>query len=215
MANSLQINELSAGYGAELVLDSVSLEISAGDFAFFTGANGSGKSTLAKAILGLVPPTKGRIKYGSQGLDSELIMKKFGYVPQYANVERDFPISVREVIELECDLSNDYCPADVGTHLRLLGGEYLLNRRLKELSGGELQRVLIARGLVKDPELVILDEPVNNLDKQARESLFDLLIDLNGKGKTIIVVLHDHNLMDQIKRKKVYLFEEKNVELLS
>ncbi|MFW5702698.1 MAG: metal ABC transporter ATP-binding protein [Candidatus Dojkabacteria bacterium] len=214
MADKLKIGQLSAGYGAELVLDSVSLEIEAGEFVFFTGANGSGKSTLAKVILGLIESTTGEITYAGQRINTNIISKKFGYVPQYASIERDFPISVREIIELECDLANEKCPTDVGAHLRLLQGEYLLERRIKDLSGGELQRILIARGLVKDPELIILDEPVNNLDKQARDSLFDMLKTLNSQGKTIIVVLHDHNLMETIKNRKVYSFEEKNVELL-
>jgi zinc transport system ATP-binding protein len=207
---ALTVSRVSFSYGNHQVLEDISLQINAGDFIFFTGANGSGKSTLAKLVLNLLPLKKGDIKINRQRVSQALVAKYCGYVPQYADIDRDFPLSVEELIRFECDAANSDCPSDPATHLQQLNSEYLLKRRISQLSGGEMQKVLIARSLVKEPDILILDEPVNNLDEQAEKNLFALLEDLNRSGITVVVIIHDHNTILEIESARTFLFQNKS-----
>lgn len=207
----LQVDKLGFDYNGQVILDNASLAIGKGDFVFFTGPNGSGKTTLAKLILNLLEPSSGTLTFRGQQLTETIVAKEFGYVPQYTRIDRSFPISVREVIELECQGVRAHCNREPVEHLHLLNSERLIERNLSELSGGEFQRVLIARSLVKDPEVLVLDEPVNNLDMATQASLFELLLDLNKRGKTIIAIVHDHNVIEQIERARTFLFGSRGV----
>lgn len=169
------------------------INIPTGSFVYLLGANGAGKSTFVKALLQLIP-FAGEIKINNAPASPRLIGELVGYVPQYAMLERSFPITVKEVIELECGPA---CNHGVGKHLEVLGVEGLLKKRIGDLSGGELQKVLIARSLVSNPEIIIFDEPYNNLDSASQQELEKLMRDLNSQGKTIILVTHGHEHIEE------------------
>lgn len=192
----VDIKNLSFSYVKGIpVLDQISLQIYEKEFLGIVGPNGGGKSTLVKLIGGLIAPTKGKIQV--LGKMPKLIRKEMGYVPQFSTCSKDFPISVQETIlmgrlgktpRLGFYRKIDKLKAtEVMEHLDILSWK---NRPIGSLSGGELQRVLVARALVSDPQILLLDEPASSTDPHAEENIFDLLKRLNEEV-TIIVVTHD------------------------
>lgn len=191
----IRCEDLSFSYGGPQVLDRVSLEVAAGEFLGLVGPNGGGKSTLLKLILGLIEPQRGRIEIlGRSPFEAGTDL---GYVPQYPPFARDFPITVKQTV-LNGRLHGHrlwgrYSTADkkaVTQSLREISIVHLADRQLGTLSGGELQRVLLARALVTEPRILILDEPTANIDHRSEGELFDLLKELNQR-MTILVVSHD------------------------
>ncbi len=191
----VEITKLSFAYGGPPVLEDVNLEVGEGEFLGVVGPNGGGKSTLLKLILGLLAPDSGNLKvFGENPKKSR---RRIGYVPQFSEFRRDFPISVRDVV-LMGRLSGrmrpgPYSAVDRRAAVTAMKGARILDlkdRRLAELSGGQLQRVLIARALATDPDMLLLDEPTASIDSSIEESIFELLRDLN-KRMTIMLVSHD------------------------
>ena len=159
------------------------------------GPNAGGKSTLLKLILGLLRPQSGRIRV--LGAAPQEARRRVGYVPQYPSFQRDFPISVEQVVLLGRLGSTPslgwYRRGDREAALHALAeveAADLARRRIGTLSGGQLQRVLLARALVGEPQILILDEPTANIDQRAEGDIFDLLAMLNAR-LTILVVSHD------------------------
>lgn len=210
---AIQTKNLEVGYSNQAFLHDVNLEIDHGDFVMFTGGNGSGKSTLLKTLLGLVPPVAGGVTMFDQPLSRDNIARHISYVPQTSKIERDFPISVEEVINLECrNVAHKH--ESSSKHLQGFAAEHLLKRKLDQLSGGEFQKVLIARALVSNLDVIMLDEPTNNLDRKSAEKLLGLLADLNRAGKTIVVITHDISEFQGISLPvKTYHIEERRVVL--
>jgi zinc transport system ATP-binding protein len=193
---AISVKNLTAKLNDKTIIDSISFNIPKGDFVFILGNNGSGKSTLIKSILGIVKESSGEVSIFGKRHTQEVISKYFGYVPQYTLIEKNFPISVKEVIALECNASNKPCTSEHTDHLKYFKAEHLINRKLSDLSGGEFQKVLISRAMVINPEIIILDEPMNNLDQESQDELMQLLRKLNReKGITVIIVTHDHNVI--------------------
>jgi len=191
----VRVEEVSFSYGGPRVLDGVSLEIGEGEFLGIVGPNGGGKSTLLKIILGLLEPDSGRVSVFGQ--PPRRSRARIGYVPQFSSFRKDFPISVRDVVlmgRLDGRLRpGPYKTGDRGAALAAMQGTRvadLQDRRVSELSGGQLQRVLIARALATEPELLVLDEPTASIDISSEESIFDLLRELNSR-MTIMLVSHD------------------------
>ena len=191
----VQIRDLDFSYGGLKVLDKVTLDINQGEFIGIVGPNGGGKSTLLKLMLGLLEPDTGTIKI--MGKSPAKGRYAIGYVAQYASFEKNFPITVMDTVLLgrvsKTTPMLGYTEEDiqlVEKALRETEIENLRNRILNTLSGGQLQRVLIARALVGNPEIIILDEPTSNVDSRMEEDIFDLLKKLN-ETSTIIVVSHD------------------------
>ena len=183
---AVELEGVSAGYGASAVIEDVSLRVPRGEFLGIVGPNGGGKSTLLKVMLGLLRPTAGRVRLLGQAPERSRV--RAGYVPQYAAFTRDFPISVTEVV-----LTGRLSAADRAVARRSLEETeigHLARRPVGTLSGGELQRALIARALAAEPELLALDEPTANIDPAVERNLFALLSDLNRR-MTILVVSHD------------------------
>lgn len=187
---AIQTTNLSVGYEAKPLLTDVNLKIAVGEFVLLVGGNGSGKSTLLKTLLGLLPPLAGSISLYGKPLSQPAVAHYVSYVPQTTTIERDFPINVEEVISLECR-NVDHQHQSSQHHLAEFNAAHLLRRKLSELSGGEFQKVLIARALVSHLALLMLDEPTNNLDAASTNKLLQLLAELNKQGKTIIVITHD------------------------
>jgi len=186
----LEIKNMDVAYQKQLVLSNVTLSVFENDFIGIIGPNGGGKTTLVKAILGLVKPLKGSIRHS---LDSSEI----GYLPQGSQVDENFPITVREVIAsgLEHGLKIGLGTArnrqrKVEKELETVGLTKLHSRPIGELSGGELQRTMLARALISAPRLLVLDEPDTHVDNLFETELYALLKELNRKI-TILLVSHD------------------------
>ena len=196
METAIHIDNLSLYYGETAALTNVSLDINQGEFLGIIGPNGGGKSTLLKAILGLIPITTGSIQIYDQ--DPGKNRTAVGYVPQFATMDRRFPIAAFEVVltgRLKPGLSPfmKYSKTDkemAYEQLRRVGIESLAKRQISELSGGEFQRLLIARALTVSPKLLLLDEPTASVDVSSREQIYHLLEELN-KEMTIVLVTHD------------------------
>ena len=196
LQNAVTVENLSVRYGETSALTDVSIKVEAGEYLGIIGPNGGGKTTLLKAILGLVTPTAGEISvYGKKpGKTGKLI----GYVPQTAALDKGFPITVQEVVLtgcLESDFSffHRYKTSDkekADEMLEKVGIFKLKDRLISELSGGEFQRMLIARALAVEPKLLLLDEPTASVDAVSRAQIFSLLKELN-KSISIILVTHD------------------------
>ncbi len=208
----LKIEHLTLGYDDNLVIKNLDLEIQAGDFLCIIGANGSGKSTLVRAILGLIKPKKGRIQYLG-GLKRNFV----GYLPQFGVTNQFFPASVREVV-LSGTLNRlgwrpFYGSAEkklVKQVLQDLKINHLAQKNFGDLSGGQRQKVLLARGLCATTQLLILDEPSNSLDFDSKTELYKLLQKLNREqGLTIVLVTHDLDSKSLIGNKILALDAEK------
>ena len=193
MMNSIiKINGLSAGYDGKIVLSQVDLTVYERDFLGIIGPNGGGKTTLIKCILGLHQPFQGRVRFYKEGHEVPEI--NMGYLPQYNSIDKKFPISVYEVIlsglSKQKTLLSRYTSKQAKRIIARMGLEGLEKRAIGELSGGQLQRTLLGRALVSNPEVVILDEPNTYIDKRFEAKLYSLLEEIN-RERAIILVSHD------------------------
>lgn len=196
MNYAVELNNISVKYGDLDALTNINLKVKVGSFLGIIGPNGGGKTTLLKVVLGLIEAERGEIKvFGSSLAQAS---DKIGYVPQISNFDRNFPISVLDVVlmaRLEGKLQffhhyqkEDFKQAE--SVLKELNLWELRDRQIGKLSGGQLQRVLIARALAVEPEILLLDEPTANVDASSTAEIYKLLKKLN-QNKTIIVVTHD------------------------
>ena len=191
--NLLSVKKLTVQYDGSEALHDLSFDLESGDYLCVIGENGSGKSTLIKTLLGLKKPDSGSIEYN--GLTSAQI----GYMPQQTDIQRDFPASVMEVVLTGCLKANGFRPFFTAKtkefakkNLQRTGAAELAKKCYGELSGGQQQRVLLARALCSTEKLLILDEPVANLDPKATNEIYALIDKLNKEhGITIIMVSHD------------------------
>ncbi|MCA9382961.1 metal ABC transporter ATP-binding protein [Candidatus Dojkabacteria bacterium] len=202
---AIKADNLTVKISETEVIKNASFEINKGEVVYLVGGNGSGKTTLVKTILGLIQQDSGNIEIFSKPRTQKLVSQSFGYVPQYNQIDKDFPITVKEMIGLECSVSNNQCILNEEEHLKLFKAEKLLHRKIKELSGGEFQKILIARAMITNPEILILDEPNNNLDRDAQKDLRGIMQNLADEDKTIILITHDHNLIEDEDEKVLFL----------
>lgn len=192
--NIISVNNLSVWYDNNQALENISFNVKELDFLGVIGPNGGGKTTLIKSILGLIKPQKGEIVINTPSKKKTTL----GYVPQVINLDKKFPISVLEVVLMGLTPSSfipffkynstHYKIAE--KYIELVGLSSLKKRQISELSGGEFQKMLIARALSTDPQIIFLDEPTANVDTKSRDAIFDILKELN-KSKTIVMVTHD------------------------
>ena len=196
----IELNHLSLGYDHHQVINDLSVCIEEGDFVCIVGSNGAGKSTLVKGILGLIKPMKGQVLF--HGLKENFI----GYMPQETKVDKYFPASVYEIVLSgtlnQVGLFSFYHQEQKKKALdclALLGISALKNKNFCDLSGGQRQKVLLARSLCASSKVLILDEPSNNLDHDSKVELYQILKSLNqNKKMTILMITHDldhHNLI--------------------
>lgn len=186
-------------YGEIAVLEDINLMVQPGDFLGIIGPNGSGKTTLLRIMLRLSPPAAGAVRLFGRPLGAFREWGRLGYVPQRAALDPALPATVHEVVTT--GLSKGFGPftgfrattrAKVGDVLARVGMDDQATARIGALSPGQQQRVLIARALVSDPELLILDEPTAGVDPEAQNSFYALLHHLNReRGVTLILVSHD------------------------
>lgn len=189
----LEFEDLSFSYGEIRVFDRISFHVHQGEFAALVGPNGAGKTTALKLVLGLLKPTSGTVRvFGGPISEGRT---RIGYVPQHADYDPAFPISVREVVAMGRIRpgSRRRDPSDRKAAERAMDRaaiSHLADRPYSELSGGQRRRVLVARALAAEPELLILDEPTANMDAESEARLFDTLGALKGSA-TILIVTHD------------------------
>ncbi|WP_019138343.1 metal ABC transporter ATP-binding protein [Peptoniphilus timonensis] len=210
----LEIKNLSFKYSDELILDDINFDVFRGDYIALIGSNGAGKSTLVKLILNQLKPL-----YGTVSFYTENGIKNVGYVPQLSMPSSlEFPITVKELLSLALYPSNrgfrklkDYQIEKIDNALNLVGMSKYKDRLYTELSGGQRQRILIAKTLVATPEFLILDEPMTGVDKESKESLFQLLGHINNEHNITILMI-THNL-EEIENNvnKVYEIKDKKI----
>ncbi len=195
MDTIINIDDVSFSYSNIPVVRNVNLAVREGEFLGVIGPNAGGKSTLLKLILGLLQPDAGEITVF--GKRPEKGRSRIGYVPQHPAFSRDFPINVRDAVLLgrlgETRWYGGYTQEDKEiaiNALKVVEIDNIRNQTIDSLSGGQLQRVLIARALASRPDILILDEPTANIDVRAEEDIFGLLKQYNDH-MTIIVVSHD------------------------
>lgn len=189
----LELKNISAGYGGETVINNVNLVVSERDFLGVIGPNGGGKSTIMKIILGLLKPVTGQVIYAKD--------LKFGYLPQFNLNDVKFPISVKDVVlsglmrekRLLRRFGKDQI-AKAETIIEKFGLSKYSNSPYGELSGGQIQRVLLSRAIVTDPDLLILDEPTAFTDESFSKDLYSLLLEIN-RERAIIMVSHDTGII--------------------
>lgn len=185
-------------YGGEDFLKNLNLVVFQNDFLGIVGPNGGGKTTLLKLIMGLLKPTKGKITVF--GKSPEKGRKQLGYLSQFKEIDFDFPITVEEVVLLgrtDNHFFKKFSTKDrelTDNALQKMGIDKLRKRKLGELSGGEKQRVFVARALVNHPQALVLDEPMNNLDMSIQKEFYYILQKLN-KEMAIIIVDHDLDMI--------------------
>lgn len=191
---SVTLSGIALGYGRELVLSGVDGRFEPGSLTALIGPNGAGKSSLLKAIVGELPLRAGRIVV--EGGDS-------AYLPQQSDLDRDFPISVGDVVAMGLWLRirmarrmSDADRAAVKEALSQAGLPDHAGRSIRDLSVGQFQRVLFARLIVQDTDLLLLDEPFASIDEAARGDLMRLIQGWSRDGRTVICVLHDRDLVE-------------------
>ncbi len=183
MKQLIALESVTVRVDERILIDDVSLRLDAGKITTLIGPNGAGKSTLVKVILGLIVPQQGRV-IRQQGV-------RIGYVPQRLQLDASLPMTVERFLRLAPRRG-------YGVHeaLRLVGAELLVQRAMQALSGGELQRILLARALLSEPELLVLDEPAQGVDVAGQVELYALIEQLAGVlGCGVLMVSHDLHLV--------------------
>jgi len=205
VTSAVEIKDLSVKYDSTIVLENVSLSVPQGEFLGIIGPNGGGKTTLLKSILGLVIPQSGTIEIFGSALTKNFHL--IGYVPQYSLYDADYPISVLDVVLTgrlnKRKMLSRYSSEDRENalhSLEMVGMTDFRNRIAGELSGGEKQRVLIARALAKKPKILLLDEPTASIDAASGKNFYSILQSLNEQ-MTIILVSHDIGAVSQNVKK--------------
>ncbi|MDQ0231621.1 metal ABC transporter ATP-binding protein [Metabacillus malikii] len=196
----IEISHLNFTYEQQRVLEDISLSIEEGDFLGLVGPNGSGKTTLLKCILGLLKPQQGEIKLFGETIQKFKNWHEIGFVSQKANsFNTGFPASVFEVVSSGLTsklglfkLMTKHDKQKVNQAIEAVGLSDFKKRNIGELSGGQQQRAFIARAIVSNPKLLILDEPTVGVDAQTVQNFYEMLKHLNEKlGITLLLVTHD------------------------
>lgn len=191
--NPVKLKDVSFCFNDQMVLEDVNLTIQDKEFLAIIGPNGGGKSTLLKIILGLLKPDTGEVKIF--GREPKKARELIGYLPQHSSFDPDFPINVFQTVLMSRynGLLKNYSKKDEKIVLKTLkevGMEEYRDRQISRLSGGQMQRVLIARALAREPELLLMDEPMASIDPEMQNSFYNLISTLKDKI-TMVLVSHD------------------------
>jgi len=185
----IQISNLSFGYDYRTVLKNISFSLEIGDFLVVVGNNGSGKSTLVKCILGINPVPSKKVFLDGTDINDFKKWVKIGYVPQKMDdFNYEFPISVNEIMHVS--KSSKVSEKEKLELFDRMGILELQNENINSLSGGQMQRVFIARAMINKPEVLILDEPTIGVDTDNVNRFYRIINDLNSEGVTIILITH-------------------------
>jgi len=195
-APALEVSHVTVCYEKKPAIWEADLTVPQGSMAGIVGPNGAGKSTFLKSILGIIPPTSGKVLFFGQPYKK--VKKEVAYVPQRESVDWDYPISAREVVLMGLYTKIGLCRW-VGKGHRILADQALdrvgmlplADRQIGELSGGQQQRVFLARALVQEANLYVMDEPFAGIDATTEKVILELMQDLKKQGATVICVHHD------------------------
>jgi ABC-type Mn2+/Zn2+ transport system ATPase subunit len=191
----LEVEGLTVQLGGQTILEDVSLSIDSGEIVATIGPNGAGKTTLLKAVLGLIPGRGNVLLFGKplSALGPE--RAKIGYVPQRHDLDRAIPVTVEEYVGINTP-SKYFSRESLSQVMREVDAERLLPRRIGQLSGGELQRVMLAMNLLHDPGLLFLDEPATGIDREGERLFYDVLENSRRKrGMAVLMVSHDFSVV--------------------
>lgn len=198
----ISVKNLSFGFNNKQIFKNINFSINKGDFACIIGKNGCGKSTLLKIILNLIK-SNSNIKINT---------KYISYIPQSVNLNKDFPITVKEFLKYNSkELKVPFFHAK--TLLEKYDLTECLNSLIGKLSGGQIQKLMLVRSLLKKTELLIVDEPTNNLDEEGKFKIYENLKELNDQNITILVVEHDKNFSTSYAN-KIFLINEGELHLV-
>ncbi|MBS3903494.1 MAG: metal ABC transporter ATP-binding protein [Anaplasmataceae bacterium] len=217
MNDAIEVTDLSYRIGSSTILEDLSFHVPYGEFIGIFGPNGGGKTTLLKLLLGFIKPSSGSIHI--LGSYPSAARTTIGYVPQIARFDRKFPISVLEVVSMgllrelnRFGTLNHQDKHRAHEALVQVGIEDLGTKPFAALSGGQAQRVLLARALVSNPKILLLDEPTASVDPKAESAIHDLLMTLKGQV-TMLMVTHDlQTIMKDVDR---LLFIQRNASLMN
>ena len=199
---AVSINDLTVAYDDKPVLWDIDLDIKKGTLMAIVGPNGAGKSTLIKAMLNLIKPITGCISFFGSSYKKE--RSKIAYVPQKGSVDWDFPTTALDVVEMgrygkigwikRVGKSDRKIAVDA---IKKVGMEGFEKRQISQLSGGQQQRIFLERALVQDAEIYFMDEPFQGVDAKTEKSIINILKKLRDEGKTVIVVHHDLQTVEE------------------
>jgi len=180
----LNITDVCLERGGRLLLENIELQLNAGEIMTIVGPNGAGKTTLLRVALGLQTPTRGEV--------SRLTGLRIGYMPQKLHLDPTFPVTVKRFLSMVSRNTADR----INQLLAEVGATHVLDSAMQTLSGGELQRVLLARALILEPDLLVLDEPVQGVDVHGQSELYRLIARIREeRGCAILMVSHDLHLV--------------------
>lgn len=201
----IELDHVSLGYDNRPLLRDICLEVDEGDFMAITGPNGGGKTTLLKLMLKLIKPDNGKVIYRREGAVVDKL--PIGYLPQKSMIDTKFPITVEETVltGLLSGLStrlSDSQKQRLEDTIALTGIGELRKRPIGTLSGGQLQRTLLARAIISDPKIVVLDEPLSYVDKQFERRIYGLMEQLAQRA-TIILVSHEMSIISSMANRHI------------
>ncbi|MDP2168452.1 MAG: metal ABC transporter ATP-binding protein [Thermodesulfovibrionales bacterium] len=183
----LSAEDIEAGYNSRPVIKGLTFSVRDGDVLAVIGPNGSGKTTLLKAVLGMIPLRRGRLSFSwKKGVDRERLI---AYIPQRMEVDRTFPLSLKEMLGLSLP------GAPVEKYIDMLELRGLLSERVGDLSGGQMQRALLAYAIIKEPQLLIMDEPTSWIDAKGADCVLCIMEEFRKKGIAMIIVSHDFSVI--------------------
>jgi len=189
----IQAEGLSAGYAGRDIISNVSFGLGDGEVLAVVGPNGSGKTTLLRALLGMIRPSSGEVSLmGRQGFVPSDVERAVAYIPQRMEIDHTFPLSLREMLSLSAQ------GVDYERYLDFLELRDLLDRRVGELSGGQLQRAMMAYAAAKDPKLLVMDEPTSWVDARGADCALCIMEEFKKNGMAMLVVTHDFSSLEGI-----------------
>lgn len=199
------IDDISVRFDGKTILDHISLNVDKGDFMAITGPNGGGKTTLLRVMLRLLKPSSGRVVYYQDGEETKRL--RIGYLPQKSKIDTRFPITVGEAIK-SGQIKGIFArrtqqdEEDFARVVELCGVKDYLDRTVGVLSGGQLQRTLLARAIVSNPEIIVLDEPLSYVDKTFERQIYSMMEDL-AKDHTIVLVSHEMSVISGMANRHI------------
>ncbi|EEB35776.1 ABC transporter, ATP-binding protein [Anaerococcus hydrogenalis DSM 7454] len=208
----IEVKDLVFSYGKDNILKNISFDLNRGDFLTIQGENGSGKSTLIKLILKDLKKKSGQIKLFGKDIEEFDDFSKIGYVPQVNDANKvAFPVTGKEFVVLNLykkfnifNRPTKKCYKKVYDTFEILNIENLLNIPFNQLSGGQAQKVMIARAMVNDPDLLILDEPTVGVDENSKRDFLKLLAHLNDEHKiSILMISHEMDIVREFSKSQI------------
>ena len=206
----VKFNNLSFSYGQKKIVNNLSFEIASGDFLSIVGKNGTGKSTIIKCLLKILRVPNDMIFIDDIDINNIQTFRNIGYVPQKVDFNYEFPITVKEV--LVSSYKGKVYDQFFKEVITLLDLNPLYNENINNLSGGQLQRIFIARALLTKPKLLVLDEPTVGVDQENLKSLRNILKKLKENKITIIMISHDLEFCNELTDYKLNLLDSKSYE---